>query len=287
MRVCTGLGLVASLLTGLQALSPSSTKDSPNGAVNERFDGRFGAVRTIRSMVSVHTVLCSGPLKTTLDTAAYIGCLDSLMQLNFVHGYSTYGLGDNYIAYALGTWVRSDISAIVLPDDIMKHTRGACSQQAIAFLEVLRRQGYRVRGVRLKSSLAGHYAAAVYYGGAWRFYDTNLEAWSDGGIAPAIVDGRLDSTDLRRIYARYLAAHPERAQALLEGFRRVELLPEGEYRGRNMELFHQVTWFLSWFGGVLLLGVAFVLRALRHVARLHRQVRQHTANAGGAVPTLR
>ena len=277
MHSSTVVGLLAGALTLAQALSPTSSKDPLLGAVDERFDDRFSAVRTIRSMVSIHTVLCRGPLTSTLDTAWYVGCLDSLMQLNFVHGYSSYTFGDNYLAYLLGRWVWADFGAIVIPDDIMRQSRGACSQQAIAFLEVLRRQGFRVRGVRLKSRFAGHFAAAVYYGGAWRFYDTNLEAWSDGGVAPAIVAGRIDSTDLRRIYARYLQAHPHYTQALLSDFTNVQLLPEGEYRGRRMELAHHLTWFLSWFGCPLLLGFALGLRALRHVARLRQQVHVQAA----------
>ncbi len=272
------LGTLMSVLTIVQWLSPTSGKGPINPTKAEHYNESFAVVRSIRSMASVHRIICPTALQSAADTARYIGCLDSLLQLNFVHGYSHYSFGDNYVAHLLGRGVWSDIGAIVIPDDIMKQSSGSCSQQSIAFLEVLHRQGFRVRGVKLKFHTSGHFAAAVFYGNAWRYYDVDLEARVNSSMAPDVSAGQLDEASVRQLYPHILA-NGDRPD-FVQGFTRLELMPEGSYRGMRMELLHHITWFVSWFGGPLLLLMAIGLRTLRHVARMRTRVAELEAYIG-------
>jgi hypothetical protein len=63
-----------------------------------------------------------------IDKEQYVRLVDKTLKDRFYHGYSHYSWWHNYMAYLAGKFVWSDLSAIVLPDDILKYPHAACSQ---------------------------------------------------------------------------------------------------------------------------------------------------------------
>jgi hypothetical protein len=72
------------------------------------------------------------------------------------------------------------MSSIVLPDDILKHQNGLCSQQTIVFMHVLHRKNITVRSVGLGYKEGpGHFLCEVQYNGGWHIHDVSVEpVWS-------------------------------------------------------------------------------------------------------------
>lgn len=111
-----------------------------------------------------------------LDTLAYVQIASDFTKNRFYHGLSHYSFSDNWIACLSGKLFWSHLSAIVSPDDILKHNEGLCSQQTIVFMEILRRKNILTRHVGLGYKEGpGHFLAEVFYAGGWHMYDVNLE----------------------------------------------------------------------------------------------------------------
>ncbi len=110
------------------------------------------------------------------DTSEYVQLASDFTKNRFYHGLSYYSFSDNWIAYLSGKIFWSHLSAIVSPDDILKHNEGLCSQQTIVFMDILRRKNIVVRNVGLGYKEGpGHFFAEVFYSGSWHLYDVNLE----------------------------------------------------------------------------------------------------------------
>lgn len=110
------------------------------------------------------------------DTSEYVQLASDFTKNRFYHGLSYYSFSDNWIAYLSGKIFWSHLSAIVSPDDILKHNEGLCSQQTIVFMDILRRKNIVVRNVGLGYKEGpGHFLAEVFYSGSWHLYDVNLE----------------------------------------------------------------------------------------------------------------
>jgi hypothetical protein len=107
----------------------------------------------------------------TKNTLAYFNYVAEIVRKRFYHGYSHYAASDNIFAWLSGTLVWNHLSAIVIPDDIMKHPMAACSQQAIVMMEIFKRKGIDFR----KVGFPGHYTVEGKINGTWQYFDTNLE----------------------------------------------------------------------------------------------------------------
>jgi hypothetical protein len=107
----------------------------------------------------------------TKDTLTYFNYVAEIVRKRFYHGYSHYTASDNIFAWLSGTLVWNHLSAIVIPDDIMKHPMAACSQQAIVMMEIFKRKGIDYR----KVGFPHHYTVEGKIDGKWQYFDTNLE----------------------------------------------------------------------------------------------------------------
>lgn len=105
------------------------------------------------------------------DNLAYFNYVAEVVRKRFYHGYSYYSAADNIFAYLSGAFIWDHLSAIVIPDDIMKHPMAACSQQAIVMMEIFKRKGLDYR----KVGFPGHYTVEGKIDGQWQYFDTNLE----------------------------------------------------------------------------------------------------------------
>lgn len=112
-----------------------------------------------------------------MDSSRYADIVGYVLRLRFYHGYSYYRLGQNFIGWALAPFINNDLSAIVIPDDILKHPNAACSQQSIIGMELLKRKGFAVRKVGFYDSIAraGHFCFEAYFGSKWHFFDPDKE----------------------------------------------------------------------------------------------------------------
>lgn len=152
-----GLGTIASQWQGCER--------PPLPAIQERFDPRLAAVDSVDAAVAF--LQRNGRIA---DPVAYADAADAFLRDRFVHGYSLYRPCQNWLAWAAAAaW--QDLKSPVLPDEILRHRRAACSQQAIVFQALMRRRGLDVRSV----GLPGHFLSAVKLRGRWFVYDSNKE----------------------------------------------------------------------------------------------------------------
>ncbi|MBL7731244.1 MAG: hypothetical protein JNM88_08710 [Chitinophagaceae bacterium] len=136
----------------------------------------------------------------------YADIVSSVIRKRFYHGYSHYSVSDNYLSVLFSRATLDGYSAIVIPEDILKHPNAACSQQSIVMMDVLKRKGLQTRKVGFSGKTAGHFCFEVYYDGGWHFYDTNMEpdvALLNAHNRPDIATLVNDKELLLKAYSRY------------------------------------------------------------------------------------
>ena len=186
--------------------------------------------------------------------------IDHFVRDRFVHGTSLISYHHNWLA-ALSGAVWLDLRMPLLPDDILHHRRAVCNQQAIVFMEMLKRSGIRYASVLMSwpgtGGDQGHFAAAARVDGRWLYFDPDAEAAQEGVPVELVADG----SALPRLYGnkpelvkrlRYAAAH-----------HRITLAHVDTYPAPRGGLFQQVTRWMSAYGWLLfgLLALAQVLLA--------------------------
>ena len=107
--------------------------------------------------------------------ADYPEVANAIVRKRFFHGYSLYGFGNNAMAMFASKASIGGLSAIVVPNDILKYPYAACSQQSIVLMKLLQQKGFQTRKVAFLGKLGGHFCFEVYYNGAWHFMDPNME----------------------------------------------------------------------------------------------------------------
>lgn len=135
----------------------------------EEFDtSYFAKFQSVNDIIQASDIHFKDQSKNTLTYFNYVA---EIVRKRFYHGYSHYTASDNIFAWLSGTLVWNHLSAIVIPDDIMKHPMAACSQQAIVMMEIFKRKGIDFR----KVGFPGHYTVEGKINGKWQYFDTNLE----------------------------------------------------------------------------------------------------------------
>lgn len=180
-------------------------------------------------------------------TEAFLNYISSVISTRFYHGYTYYTLGDNWVAAIAGKLIWKDLSAIVIPDDILRHYRAACSQQEIVLMECVRRFGMDYRQVFFDH----HFAAEVKVGGKWHYVDVNQEVKAGNkSLEDLLQDGSF--------YTLYKGKIPASEIATILGHPKY-----GKVNSKNApkaELFQQVTGLVSlFFFPVLLCFQLFLL----------------------------
>lgn len=147
-----------------------------NEASKEMFIPQLRRLNSIDRVVN-YTDSVYGVLQLSkFDTSRYVRIVSGTVKRRFYHGISNYSLSENWIVYVLGKTCWSHISAIVNPDDILKHPEGLCSQQNIVFMEVLKRKSITTRAVGLGTAEGpGHFLSEVLYDNKWHLFDVDVE----------------------------------------------------------------------------------------------------------------
>lgn len=131
---------------------------------NSKLASRFQSVDAIIYHIRKHVPDSSAKLEQ-------FELLVKLIRQRFVHAYSVYGMQENWIAVLAGRLIWRDLSAKVIPDDILKGDAAACSQVSIIMMDACRKLGIPTRKVGLK----GHYALEAFINGNWYYADANLK----------------------------------------------------------------------------------------------------------------
>ena len=182
--------------------------------------------------------------ETSIDTIVYVNSVSNFFKERFYHGLSIYSFQDNWIAYLTSKLFWSHLSAIVDPDDILKHSEGLCSQQNIAFTELLKFKGITSRSVGLGTKEGpGHFLTEVLYNGSWHLYDIDVEPkWEvlqfnhlsidslikNRGLLYAIYDNKLQKSHVDKIIKTVKYGNPN------------------DFPAKKMLIFHKVTFFLTY-----------------------------------------
>jgi len=166
------------------------------------------------------------------------------------HSYSYYSFCDNWIASLVGRLFWNDLSAIVVPDDIMKHPMAACSQVSLVLKECFVRTGVTYR----KVGLLHHFVLEASINNRWYLYDPNLE--------PNFINGRKSLEELKRDHELYPAY-----AGRIPGENMTAVFAHPSYYASNIPLaaharfFQQLTCILSLVSLFGLLFYVFVMLA--------------------------
>lgn len=106
-----------------------------------------------------------------VDSPEYGNIASAVVSQRFYHGYSQYALHENWIAALAGKFIWPDLSAIVLPDDVLRYPMAACSQQSIVMMELFRRNKINYRMVGFDH----HFALEGKFSYKWYYFDTDKE----------------------------------------------------------------------------------------------------------------
>jgi hypothetical protein len=193
-------------------------------------------VEQLRSVESVLTytdslALAQGVIPNTLH---YGVLLNNVIKRRFYHGYSHYSLKENWIAAVAGKLFWYDLSAIVLPDDLLNYPMAACSQQSIVFIECLRRKGISVRNLGFDH----HFAVEGYFDG-WYYFDPNIEP-DFSQVKRASLQALLHEKKLPELYKNVMSPTEVEINFANPVFGKVNILPAA-----NAGFFHKVTKALS------------------------------------------
>lgn len=170
------LFVILFLLTLIPFLYNNVNLKPANPEKGEMYSPVFASLNSIKKMGAfVDSIYASSP-KPIFDTSAYVDLASEAIKQKFYFGLSNYTFSDNWIAYLAGKLFWSHLSAIVDPDDILKHQEGLCSQQTIVFMDLLRQKKITTRSVGLGYKEGpGHFLCEVYYKGSWHLYDVTKE----------------------------------------------------------------------------------------------------------------
>jgi hypothetical protein len=236
------------LLFGAATLIASAfTARPPLPVTHEEFDARLKSIQSVDEAVAY--VQGMNPRN---DPRSLADAADEFVRRRFVHGYSELLPAQNWLAYLAG-FVWYDLKSPVLPEDVLKFRRAACSQQAIVFQAIVRKLGLDVRSVRL----VGHFVSAVKIGDDWRVYDANREIEPRSYPLSLLLEG---DPRIQQIYDVAYKGLNVRGQAAEREIIPSEINANPAPRGA---LFQRVTYFFSQFGWALFLGLFLVVNTVR------------------------
>jgi hypothetical protein len=233
------------LLSVVPFFCPTQVNNEVDNAKKELFNSELGCVNSIdKALNYADSIYYKTHNNSEFDTAHYVQIVSKFTKERFYHGLSHYSLSDNWIANLAGKLFWSHISAIVNPDDILKHSEGLCSQQTIVFMEILKNRGINVRSVGLGYLEGpGHFLCEVKYDNKWHLHDVTLEPkWKKVVYDHESMDYYLMNKDT--LYATYESRMPKHMfNKLVE---KVKYGSVNAFPARKMLLFHNITLFLTY-----------------------------------------
>lgn len=206
----------------------------------EEFDPSLSKI----SSMKILSAYCDSIYNTQPDTKdTYPEVANAVIRKRFYHGYSLYGFNKNYVGMLLSKATIPGLSAIVIPDDILKYPYAACSQQSIILMELLRDKGYTVRKVGFSGKITGHFTFEAYYNNDWHYFDPDKEP--DMAVLKAY--GRPSIAFLNANKEVLLKAYPQYSnEYVMDVFTNYSYGAINSFPAPRAFLFQKVTTFLSY-----------------------------------------
>lgn len=205
------LSLLTAIIQITGSESPLSTLDfqQPHYNRKEEYDPSLQRLNSVKRMVEYCDSLYSAKYGNNPENdygKLYATIVAQVIRSRFFHGYSHYSSSDNYLSVLFSRVTLDGYSAIVVPDDILKHPNAACSQQSIIMMEIMREKNFQTRKIGFKGKTSGHFCLEVFYDGGWHFFDTNMEPDTEllnANNRPDIATLVKNKQMLLQAYARY------------------------------------------------------------------------------------
>lgn len=192
------------------------------------------------------------------ESIQYADLISNTIRNRFFHCYSHYSLSQNWIAAFCGRFIWYDLSAIVIPDDILKYSMGACSQQSIILMDYFKRKHIQFR----KVAFDHHFAMEAKFNNNWIYFDPDMEPPYPKGFRPGLAY-LLKGDHLALLYKGLIPADDVH---IMLGHPRVGKV--NEYPAPKVKFFHIVTGFLSHWLWILPLSILLfpVVKRFRHTS---------------------
>jgi hypothetical protein len=206
----------------------------------EMYNSELGHLNTVGKMLDYcDSIYRCDKKEADLDTAGYVFIVSRVVKERFYHSSLDYSFSENWIAKLSGQMLWSHLSSIVLPEDILKHTSGLCSQQTIVFMELLRAKHINVRSVGLgRKEGPGHFLCEAHYNNSWHLHDVSEEPEWDKIVnhhqSMNYYEHHKDS-----LYKAYEAKMPK--EVFYTILRTIDYGKVNEMPALHMRLFHNVT----------------------------------------------
>jgi hypothetical protein len=255
--------LALALLFGAASIAANSACKQSALQPSDQFDPDLQSIRTVDAAVAYVKGSRSGT-----DPQSLADATDAFVRKRFVHGYSQFAPCENWIAFLAGyLWI--DLREPVLPNDILQHRRGACSQQGIVFEAIARDLGLDAGSV----GMTGHFLPAVQIGGRWMVYDPDREITPNSYPLQSLLAGD------PRIEQRYGRFGRELDMVGQAAAGQIHLFDVNTNPAPQASFFHRATYVFSHFGWALFLGLYLMLTTVRAFAadRVHRRRHRHLA----------
>ncbi len=228
---------------------------------NELFKPELYYINSINRAVQYTDSIYSTSSSLNFDTAEYVRVVSRFTKERFYHGLARYSITYNWIANLSGKFLWSHFSAIVKPDDILKHSEGLCSQQTMVFLEILKRKriNYRTVGLGYKEG-PGHFLSEVNYNREWHLYDVTIEPkWEKVSKHHKSIDYYLKNKD--SLFLAYDGLIDRKSfDKIME---KAEFGEVNEFPAKKMLLFHQITLLLTYIFPLLFFSL-FVITLFKN-----------------------
>lgn len=248
LLVCFGVFIFIYELFG-----PSPVKSNSDYAKivkSELFDPSLSRLRSIPDFVSYCDSVYGHIYINSSDTERYATIVSQILRERFYHGYSYYELGQNSFGYLFAPLIKKDLSAIVIPNDILKHPMAACSQQSIVGMEVFKKKGIEVRKIGFfADGYGGHFCFEAFFGGKWHFFDPDLEPQLSLMVSnhfPSVFELVKNDSLLHQMYFKQDKDYIEKL------FLSYSYGPVNKFPAANARIYQYMTKFLSYTSWLLL-----------------------------------
>ena len=225
-------------------LFPKFNEQPPSIVSEENFDPGLARLNSVSTFIDFCDSLYGSEKIASADSGVYANIVSYVLRYRFFHGYTWYHLGHNYVAKILAPVVHRNLSAIVIPDDILKYPKAACSQQSIIGMKILMEKGYLVRPIGFNDPvIGGHFCYEVKYENTWHFYDPNREPdeqYLNSLNRPGIADLNKNPHFLIKAYPK------DNPKYVTDLYTHYKIGKEGKLPGGNARLFQQATQILSY-----------------------------------------
>lgn len=233
----------------LISLSPftgifDSNRDYLMKTNHESYDEKMNTLNDLNQIILyTDSIFKLQNIEVKSDTSAYVFYLSETIKNRFQFGLAHYNISYNWIASILGKFFWPHFSAIVKPNDILKHSNGLCSQQTIVFLEALKLKNIPFRSIGFgKKEGPGHFLCEVYYNSSWHLYDVTKEpSWNKIKKQHESLNYYLNNRDsLYKIYEDIVSP------GLIDLYvSEIKIGEVNKFPASNMLLFHFITYSLT------------------------------------------